>query len=194
MNPVMFLEATGEVYNGDNDLFKSYKRSDLGYVGRLRGYRDVSESTNLDLGTSFAYGHNDAGPDATTRVFGIDATLRYRPLQQALYKKALLRTELLWSHRGQPVGSDVLAFGAYVSGEYQLTRRLFGGARYDWSDRAFDATMTDKSASALLTYWPSEFSQVRGQYRYTRYAESVTANEFLFQFLFSIGAHGAHVF
>ena len=193
MNPVMFLEATGEIYNGDNDLFKSYKRSDLGYVGRLRGYRDISESMNLDLGTSVAYGHNDAGPDDTTRLFGIDATLRYRPLQEALYKKALLRTELFWSNRGQ-LGGDVLAFGGYVSGEYQLTRRLFGGARYDWSDRAFNAAMRDNSASALLTYWPSEFSQVRGQYRYTRYAEAVTANEFLFQFLFSIGAHGAHVF
>ena len=193
LNPVMFLEATGEVYNGDNNLFKSYKRSDLAYVGRLRGYRDVSESMNLDVGTSFAHGHNDAGPDDTTQVFGIDATLRYRPLQEALYKKALLRTELFWSRREQPLG-DAHAFGAYVSGEYQLTRRLFGGARYDFSDRAFDPTLSDKSGSLLLTYWPSEFSQVRGQYRYTRYAEAVSANEFLFQFLFSIGAHGAHVF
>jgi len=193
LNPVMFLEATGEVYNGDNDLFKSYKRSDLAYVGRLRGYRDISESMNLDVGTSFAHGHNDAGPDETTQVYGVDATLRYRPLQEALYKKAMLRTELFWSRREQPLG-DAHAFGAYVSGEYQLTRRLFGGARYDFSDRAFDPTLNDKSGSLLLTYWPSEFSQVRGQYRHTRYAEGVSANEFLFQFLFSIGAHGAHVF
>jgi len=193
LNPVMFLEATGEVYNGDNDLFKSYKRSDLAYVGRLRGYRDISESMNLDIGTSFAHGHNDAGPDETTQVYGVDATLRYRPLQEALYKKAMLRTELFWSRREQPLG-DAHAFGAYVSGEYQLTRRLFGGARYDFSDRAFDPTLNDKSGSLLLTYWPSEFSQVRGQYRHTRYAEGVSANEFLFQFLFSIGAHGAHVF
>ena len=49
-------------------------------------------------------------------------------------------------------------------------------------------------ASLLLTYWPSEFGQVRGQYRRTKYAEGATANEFLFQFLFSIGAHGAHPF
>ena len=35
---------------------------------RLRGYRDLTEGTNLDLGTSFAYGHNDARPDATTRL------------------------------------------------------------------------------------------------------------------------------
>ena len=193
MNPVLFLEATGEVYQGDNNLFKSYKRGDLGYVGRLRGYRDVSEAINLDVGTSIAYGHNDAGPDFTTRVFGIDATLRYRPLQQALYKKALLRTELFWSRRQQPV-ADAKAFGAYVSGEYQLTRRLFGGARYDFSDRAADPSLRDKSASLLLTYWPSEFSQIRGQFRRTAYADGPVANELLFQFLFSIGAHGAHVF
>jgi hypothetical protein len=35
---------------------------------------------------------------------------------------------------------------------------------------------------------------VRAQYRHTLYAEGVHANELLFQFLFSIGAHGAHVF
>ena len=35
---------------------------------------------------------------------------------------------------------------------------------------------------------------MRGQYRRTHYAEGATANEFLFQFLFSIGAHGAHPF
>jgi hypothetical protein len=193
MNPALFLEATGEVYGGENDVFRSYKRSDLTYVGRLRGYRDVTEGTNLDVGTSFAYGHNDADPEATTRLFGVDATFRYRPLQQSLYKRALVRTELFWSRRQQPIG-DAKAFGAYVSGEYQLTRRLFAGARYDWSERAYDASLKDTGASAVLTFWPSEFSQIRGQYRHTRYAEGPKANEFLFQFLFSIGAHGAHVF
>jgi hypothetical protein len=193
MNPVMFLEATGEVYNGDNNVFKSYKRSDLAYVARLRGYRDLAESLNLDIGTSFSYGHNNAGPDFTTKLYGVDATLRYRPLQQALYKKAMLRTEWYWSNREQPT-ANVTAFGGYVSGEYQLTRRLFAGARYDTSERATDSALKDTSGSLLLTYWPSEFSQVRGQYRLTRYAEGPTANEFLFQFLFSIGAHGAHVF
>ena len=57
-----------------------------------------------------------------------------------------------------------------------------------------DASLHDTGQSLTLTYWPSEFSQVRGQFRRTRYAEGVTANEFLFQFQFSIGAHGAHPF
>jgi hypothetical protein len=193
LNPVMFLEATGEIYNGDNTLFKSYKRSDLGYVGRLRGYRDVTESTNLDIGTSFAVGHNDAGPDSMTRVFGVDATFRYRPLRRAIYKRFMGRTELFWSRREQPI-LNANTFGAYVSGDYQFARRWFAGARYDFSDRATDATLRDKSGSLLVTYWPSEFSQIRTQYRRTLFAEGVRANELLFQFLFSIGAHGAHVF
>jgi len=46
----------------------------------------------------------------------------------------------------------------------------------------------------VITYWPSEFSQIRGQLRRTHYGENLTANEFLFQFQFSMGAHGAHPF
>ncbi|MEO6011035.1 MAG: TonB-dependent receptor [Vicinamibacteraceae bacterium] len=195
MNPVLFLEATGEIYNGSNGVFTSHQRSDLTYVGRLRGYRDLSEGTNLDLGVSYASGHNDAGPDARTRLIGVDATLRYRPLRRAIYKRFLGRTELFWSRRDAPLtDTRASAFGAYLSGEYQFARRWFAGGRYDWSDRAEDPLQRDKSGSALLTYWPSEFSQVRGQFRRTRYAEGVTANELLFQFLFAIGAHGAHAF
>ena len=84
--------------------------------------------------------------------------------------------------------------GAYVSGDYQFAQRWFAGARYDYSQRAIDASLNDQAGSFLVTYWPSEFSQIRGQYRHTTYAEGPVANELLFQFLFSIGAHGAHVF
>ena len=56
------------------------------------------------------------------------------------------------------------------------------------------ANLTDSGVSATVTYWPSEFSQVRGQYRYTDYAEGINANEFLMQLIFSLGAHGAHPF
>lgn len=193
MNPALFLEATGEIFNGENGVFSSYKRSDLTYVGRLRGYRDLTEGTNLDVGTSIAYGHNDATPDTTTRIYGVDATFRYRPLRRAIYKRFMARTELFWSQRGEDSGR-VDSFGAYVSGDYQFARRWFAGARYDFSDRATDSSLRDKSGSLLITYWPSEFSQIRGQYRRTSYADGAMANEFLFQFLFSIGAHGAHVF
>jgi hypothetical protein len=192
-NPWLFLEATGEVYNGSNAVFTSSSRGDLTYVGHLRGYRDVTEATNLDLGASVAYGRNDLGSNSATRLFGVDATFRYRPLRRAIYKRLLARTELVWSRRDITEGT-ASAFGAYGAADYQFARRWFAGARLDYSERAIDAALKDKGVSALLTYWPSEFSQIRGQYRRTRYAEGDVANEFLFQFLFSIGAHGAHAF
>jgi hypothetical protein len=193
LNPWFFLEATGEVYQGSSGVFETHERSDVSWLGRVRGYRDITEGTNLDLGVSFARGHNDAGPDFTTRLFGIDASVRYRPLRRSIYRRFIGRTELMWSRREQEDGK-VPAFGMYVSGDYQFAQRWFGGVRYDHSDRSYDSSLVDKGSSFVLTYWPSEFSQIRGQYRRTRYAEGVTANEALFQFLFSIGAHGAHVF
>jgi hypothetical protein len=193
LNPVLFLEATGELYQGSSGVFQSHRRRDVSWVGRLRGYRDLTEGTNLDLGASLAGGRNDLGSDFSTRIFAVDATVRYRPLRRAIYRRFLGRTELFWSRREQEDGAQS-AFGMYASGEYQFARRWFAGARYDWSERADDSSLTDKGPSLLLTYWPSEFSQIRGQYRRTRYAEATTANEVLFQFLFSIGAHGAHVF
>ncbi len=193
LNPWFFLEATGEVYLGESSVFATHERSDVTYVGRLRGYHDVTETSNVDLGTSIAYGNNDEGAKFTTRLVGVDATFRYKPLRRAIYRSLRARTELVWSRRGQ-VGGDASAFGFYTSGEYQFARRWFGGVRYDYAERAYDPTRADRGGSLLVTFWPSEFSQIRGQYRRTRYAEGATANELLFQFLFSIGAHGAHPF
>jgi hypothetical protein len=200
-NPWFFLEATGQVFRGDSgDLFHSSKRGDLSYLGRVRGYQDISESTNVDLGASFVHGHNDSGvvDDVdvgrfSTRLFGVDGTVRWKPLRRSIYRSFIGRTELMWSRREQPLTTES-AFGYYLSGDYQFARRWFAGARYDRSEHADEAALRDTGQSLLLTYWPSEFGQVRGQYRRTKYATGDLANEFLFQFQFSIGAHGAHQF
>ena len=61
-NPWLFLEATGQVFRGDvDDIFVSSRRSDLSYLGRVRGYQDITESTNVDLGVSYTHGHNGSG-------------------------------------------------------------------------------------------------------------------------------------
>jgi len=194
LNPLFFLEATGEVYQGNSSgVFQSHERSDVSWLGRVRGYRDLTEGTNLDVGFSFSEGHNEVAANTKTRLFGVDATFRYRPLRRAIYRRLMGRTELIWSRKDLMDG-DANAFGMYVSGDYQFARRWFSGVRWDRSARANGASLIDQGPSVLLTYWPSEFSQIRGQYRRTKYAEGITANEALFQFLFSIGAHGAHSF
>ena len=193
-NPLVFLEATAEVYSGDSEVFQSDSRSRLNYVGRLRAYRDLSESANLDVGGSIAWGPTDqVGPDANRRLIGVDATFRYRPLRRAIYSRFNARTELIWSRQDLLDEPAAKAFGMYALAEYQFARRWYLGARWDRSDRALEA-LRDTGGSAFLTFWPSEFTQIRGQYRHTRYGDGRRANEFLFQLNFGIGAHGAHAF
>jgi len=194
----IFLEATGQLFRGDSgeglqSVFKSWQRSDVSTVAHLRSYKDLSESTNLDLGVSYARGYNDFGPGFITNLYGVDATVRWKPLRRSIYHSFIGRSELFWSQRQQrPV--EQRAFGFYTSADYQLGRRWFLGGRFDRSDRSQFANLTDKGASVVLTYWPSEFSQVRGQYRFSNYAENRSANELLLQLIFSLGAHGAHPF
>ncbi len=213
----IFLEGMAQLYLGDSEaVFHATRRKDVSTVGHLRGYRDINESTNLDLGASYARGHSPFG-DGSNQLYGVDATLRWKPLRRAIYRSFVARSEFIWAHT---VVSDIAAlfprrsitpFGYYVSGEYQLGRRWFLGGRFDRSERGAclptipsttaacgpvipSPLLQDTGGSALLTYWPSEFSQIRGQFRRTRYGERLTANEFLFQFVFSMGAHGAHPF
>ncbi len=94
-NPWVFLEVAGQVYRGDSPgVFQSYERGDLSYVAHLRGYHDVTEASNLDMGFSYAHGHNEAGPEFTTDLYGTDFTFRYRPLRRAIYRSFIARSEL----------------------------------------------------------------------------------------------------
>ena len=191
----LFLEATGEVFRGDSGtVFKSSRRSDFSTVEHFRAYADFTEQTNIEIGGSYARGHNELGSDFVTQLYSTDVTLRWRPLSRAIYRSLAARTELFWSRREQLLSMQS-AFGGYASLDYGFRRRWFAGARYDWSERATNAAIQDLGTSAVLTFWPSEFSQVRGQYRRTRYGDDDrVANELLFQVLFTIGAHGAHPF
>ncbi|MGE5362144.1 MAG: hypothetical protein ACM3NQ_24265 [Bacteroidales bacterium] len=192
-NPWLFLEATGQVFQGSSSVFHAWTRSELSYIGHVRAYHDLTESSNLDVGASIAYGNNDVASGLKTTLYGVDATFRYRPLRRAIYRQFIARSEFVWNRRDLEA-EQAHSFGFFVSGDYQFARRWFGGARYDYSGRPDSGFLVDKGTALLLTYWPSEFSQVRGEWRWTRYAENVKANEFMVQFLFSIGAHGAHPF
>jgi hypothetical protein len=222
----LFMEGTAQLYRGDSDdVFHANKRSDLATVEHLRIYRDITDNTNIDVGGSWARGRSPFGA-GWNQLYGADLTLRWRPLQRSIYHSFVGRSELIWSRTVTETqffdptftrsAQNVIRvpFGFYVSGDYQLGRRWFLGARFDRSQRVcglptnpltvdncvapfyqpFRSLLRDNGGSLLMTYWPSEFSQIRGQLRRTHYGEGPWANEFVFQFLFSMGAHGAHPF
>lgn len=183
-----FLEATGEVYSGDAEgVFEREASNDLFYNAHLKLFRDISERSNVELGASWARG-TVAGAGAS-RITGLDVTYRWKPLDRP-YNSFIARWEGLANRRDD---FDDPLYGFFASADYQLGRRWFTGVRIDRADRTMDGG-TDRGVSATLTFWPSEFSQLRGQVRRTSYGGADTVNEFLIQLQFAIGAHGAHIF
>ena len=195
-----FLEATGEVFSGHvPDVFERRGPNDLFYNAHLKAFRDITENNNIEVGTSYARGALAGAPGGNSQFGGIDVTYRWKPLQRGLYNSFIGRLEAITNHRND---FDRNLKGFYASADYQLDRRWFAGVRVDAADRPIISTaglapvhFTDRGASGTITFWPSEFSQIRGQLRRTRYGDvGRSVNEFLVQLQFAIGAHGAHTF
>ena len=148
--PVLFLEATGEVYRGDSATCSSRTSArDLSYVGQLRGYRDLTEGTNLDLGASYRVRAQliAVARLPPRRLFGVDATFRWRPLRRAIYHR------FIGAHRAhlepaRSAGRPGRRRSAIRERRVPVRARWFGGARYDRSERAADASLRDKGGVA----------------------------------------------
>jgi hypothetical protein len=191
----VYSELTLQLFDGEaGDLFSSPGSRDLSYNGHYRIFSDLSESTNLDFGLSYGAGPNGLTDTSDTRLEGIDTTFRWKPLRTATYRSMNIRGEYIRSRKAGEIDGTVNATGWFLSAEYQLAKRWFAGARYEWSENADDPTLHDDGVAALLTFWPSEFSQLRGELRRRNYSNGETADEFLMQLQFAIGAHGAHPF
>ena len=128
-------------------------RQDLTYVGRLRAYRDLTESTNLDFGGSFACGTArrrraaaHLAPHRRGRHPPLSAPAAGDLSAPAGAHRARLEPRVT-SETSEPAAR---ASALYGSLEYQFARRWFAGLRYDSSERADDPSLVDKGGSPLL--------------------------------------------
>jgi hypothetical protein len=196
-----YSELTAQVFGGDADgLFTARTRNDLAYNGHYRVFRDLSDSTNLDVGVSYAQGPSAIEAGKTTKLGAVDLTLRWKPLRTATYRAFILRGELFRCRAERTVATQN-ATGWFLSGEYQLAKRWWAGARAEAAEHPDDASVRDTGAAATITFDPSEFSMIRAELRRRSYGgpnsqgpSRYTADEALLQLQFVIGAHGAHPF
>jgi hypothetical protein len=145
-------------------------------------------------------------------VLGADLTFRWRPLAQGLYKSFILQAEVLHQLNERPssiedripvdpiigrpsyAGPDRDFTGAYVFGRYQITRRLYLGARYDWLQNPLADGRTLNAGSGYLEWFPSEFSKLLAMYERRTLADGPGENRILFQAAFALGPHRPHPF
>src|SRR5262249_28040502 len=135
-----FMEFTGQVNRGDSsDVFLASEKNDVGVVGHLRVYKDLTDNSNIDFGGSYARGHNLFGSPFITNLYGIDAMYRWKPLERSIYRSFVARSEFIWRQQNQPSLAACVtiicppntapgfqrAFGFYTSADYQFARRWF---------------------------------------------------------------------
>jgi len=195
------------------------KLGGLGYSARLRNYVDLSQAANLELSFSALTGKLAQGIDvpessAVTAIarrqstFGADLTYRWRPLQQGLYKSLIVQAEVLRQVNADPgatvtlPGGEVVDFlgprrsytGAFTFARYQVSRRTFLGARYDWAQDPEADGDALTAASGYLEFFPSEFSKLIASYE--RYNPGIGdgVNRILLQAVFALGPHKPHPF
>jgi hypothetical protein len=108
---------------------------------------------------------------------------------------------------GAPLTGDYASrqSGWYLQGVYQFMPRWRAGLRYDALDRGTVETAVPLAGvlasdtnptrtTAMLDWSATEFSRIRLQLAADKSRAGVTDNQVLLQYLFSLGAHGAHTF
>ncbi|MDQ6801590.1 MAG: hypothetical protein M3041_12205, partial [Acidobacteriota bacterium] len=117
----VYLEGTGEVFKGDvANVFQRRSLNDLFYNAHLKAFRDISENSNIEVGTSYSRGALAGASSGTNQFAGLDVTYRWRPLMQGLYSSFIGRLEAVTNNRPDV---DHHLKGFYASADRQFARR-----------------------------------------------------------------------
>lgn len=169
----------------------------------LRADADGRESGSEDDPLSFT---------GDTDLFVTDFVWKWAPNGNSRQKNFKFQAEYMWrNEKGVYTLPDSTAgpwgygqSGWYAQAIYQPFPRWRFGARIDhlsadtpgmmWEGTPLYPSGDDPARYSLMVDWSnSEFSRLRFQYNHDR-ASDFTDNQFGLQYIFSIGAHGAHAF
>jgi hypothetical protein len=178
-----------------------------------RAYQDVDQFGN-PVTNAFA---------GTSRTWLIDGTLKWAPHGDPTYHQFKLQGEWMHRTEDGQLAFDVTArnlqggynsaqSGWYLQAVYEFIQRWRAGLRYDSMSSGNSyiglvssgllppgalPTLTPASPerTSLMVDWSlSEFSRLRAQYALDDARARERDRQFLLQYIFSLGAHGAHKF
>ena len=176
-----YLELTGQVLDGQHELFASDDGEDLLYLGHAKGFWELGAASTLELGGTAATGTNAFGEASS--LWGADLTWKWRPSRRARYRSFVWQSEYLMARRDEGPATHE-EDGFYTLAQYQMRRRW-------WVQGRWDRFEDDWRASSLLAFVSSEFSSVRLQYN-RLHADGEDIDQLMVQLNVTIGSHPAH--
>jgi hypothetical protein len=185
---------------------------DLLIAPRLATSFDPTGTQTLLMGISGAFGPNNSGPRANTRIVGADVYWKWKSATAAQgFPFVSVQTEALArSYEAAPrlaadesgmtlVGQTLRDRGVYSQLLWGIKPLIVVGLRGDLAtgdEDVFAPTpRTDKyRVSPSITWYPSEYSKLRLQYNHGRRPGVRSTHSVWVQYEFLMGSHSAHKF
>ena len=155
-----------------------------------------------------------------TTIAGADFVYKYAPNGNATHTNLKLQGEYFRRHENGVLTYDTASLSAasiassysttqagwYLQSVYQFIPQWRAGLRFDRLDRGTVDLGTANAGnvqlvhynpsrtSIMFDYSPSEFTRFRLQFAQDKSRQNLTDNQVVLQYIFSLGAHGAHKF
>ncbi len=198
--------------------------SRLLYIFHVANFFELSESLGVKLGGSFATGSNGTAAGERSNLYGIDLYAKYRPLKNNPYQEVMFQSEFMYLEAETPeeklenwgwYAQLVYRFAKRWNSGFRFgiidtntpVQEIEEGGDIEPSNifTAFRSEDGEEEGmlgllgrtyriSPMLTFNPSEFSQIRLQYDYLNQDFAENQHAIFLQFQYAIGAHGAHPF
>ena len=220
----LYSEIGGGVFRGKDFPFANSTGNAAGaWSAFVRVGGDLGNRQNWRVGGYFLSGQTNEGmTNGETVSFSgdtdlITADLRYiflptgnsheqELLIQAEYFKRLEKGYYIDDEIGSgAVSVDNASFGWYAQTVYKFSQSWRAGSQYSrmhpssvpagLMGSVLDSNSYNPSSIAIMLDWTnSEFSRIRIQYSHESLNRGHTDEQFIFQYIMSLGAHGAHKF
>jgi len=178
-----------------------------------RAYEDVDSAGNAVV-NSFTGSSETWIADATFKWTPASSTRRQAFKLQAEFMRRTEDGSLAYDVAGAALNDSYRSEqdGWYVQGVYQFNPRWRFGVRYDELDSGStriglvqngDLLASDfplllpgspSRITTMIDFSPSEFSRLRAQYAWDDSRDAETDRQLLLQYIYALGAHGAHKF
>lgn len=205
-------EASSEIHGGAPVTRSVRGLQDLLVVPRIAASVDVAPTQTVLAGVSAAFGPNNSGADARTRIYGADVYWKWKSARatagfpfvsiqaEALFRRYDAAERVAVDDPGVTLPNERLSDrGMYSQILWGVKPRIVLGLRGDLVSGSAAALNPDLHASRYrvspnVTWYPSEFSKFRVQYNLDHRKGVGTDHSLWFQFEFILGAHAAHKF
>ena len=215
-----YFEIGGGAFRGD-DFPSGNSVTGLGGASIFaRTGGDLGDNQSWRIGAYAMY--SDANARATEEgeitfngnsyLYAADFRYTYAPTGNAKAQELILQAEIFqrdehgtYNVGGGPVALDDTSVGYYAQAVYKFSPSIRAGVRFSQLDPVetpagligtdLDSRGHDPRTFSVMADWTnSEFGRIRLQYNHEDLNDVATDKQVIFQYVMSLGAHGAHPF